>query len=73
MKTATRYGSTIFSDNTIRKSITYTFDSLVRLKSFWTQRDMSSENTWSADLSNLRITETMYITSEEFFAIGEEE
>jgi len=73
MKTTTQYGSTIFSDNTIRKSISYTFDSLVRLKSFWTQRDMSKEYTWSADLSSLRITRVSYITSEEFFALGEEE
>lgn len=73
MKTETRYGSTIFSDNTMRKSITYRFDSLVLLKSFWEQRDMSKEYTWTADIMVLKITRTSYITSEEFFALGEEE
>tara|TARA_R110002020_G_scaffold117476_13_gene268623 strand:- start:537 stop:758 length:222 start_codon:yes stop_codon:yes gene_type:complete len=73
MKTTTQYGSTIFSDNTVRKSIGYTFDSLVRFKSFWEQRDMSRKYSWSADLSLLKITRISYITSEEYFALGEEE
>tara|TARA_X000001382_G_C3098527_1_gene155890 strand:+ start:219 stop:440 length:222 start_codon:yes stop_codon:yes gene_type:complete len=73
MKTTTQYGSTIFSDNTVRKSISYTFDSLVRLKSFWEQREISKAYSWSADLSVLRVTRISYITSEEFFALGEEE
>ena len=73
MKITTKYGSTIFSDNTVRKEIRHTFDSLVRLKSFWVQRDMSEEYTWTADLTVLRITRISYIASEEFFAIGEEE
>ena len=73
MKTTTLYGSVIFSDNTIRKSISYTFDSLLRLKSFWEQRDMSKRYSWSADLTTLKITRISYVTSEEFFALGEEE
>ena len=77
MDTKIRYGSTIHSDNTINKTIQYSFDSLESLKPFWENRKIMQETSgsWSANIDELKIFFSYYVDSEEYFKnmLGEEE
>jgi hypothetical protein len=77
MDTKIRYGNTIHSDNTINKTIQYSFDSLESFQTFWKDRKTIQETSgsWSANISELHIHFTYYVDSEEYFKsiAGEEE
>ena len=77
MDTKIRYGSTIHSDNTINKTIQYSFDSLESLKRKWKKRKTMQETSgsWTANISELKIFFSYYVDSEEYFKsmLGEEE
>tara|TARA_R100000734_G_scaffold19016_1_gene17519 strand:+ start:682 stop:930 length:249 start_codon:yes stop_codon:yes gene_type:complete len=77
MDTKIRYGNTIHSDNTINKTIQYSFDSLGALQLFWKERKtiQETEGSWTANISELQICFSYYVDSEEYFKnmVGEEE
>ena len=69
MKTKTKYGDTIHSDNTIQMTKTYIFTDIQKLKVFWEDRKSFSNNgSWTANIRELTIDLTGYIKSEEYFA-----
>jgi chemotaxis methyl-accepting protein methylase len=73
MKITQKYGNTIHSDNTINKTITYHFNSLVELKEYWESLE-KEEGVYSAQLNDLTIEKSVWVESEEYFeTIGEEE
>tara|TARA_R110001599_G_scaffold276582_1_gene477918 strand:- start:562 stop:912 length:351 start_codon:yes stop_codon:yes gene_type:complete len=66
------YGTTIYSDNTISKVTKYHFDSLIELREFWQignedNQDGKVKGVWMANLENLSITHTAYVSSNEYF------
>ena len=77
MDTKITYGSTIHPDNTINKTIQYSFDSLELLKPFWENRKIMQETSgsWTANIRELKIFFSHYVDSEEYFKnmLGEEE
>tara|TARA_R100001463_G_scaffold18104_1_gene45518 strand:- start:593 stop:853 length:261 start_codon:yes stop_codon:yes gene_type:complete len=77
MEMKIRYGNTIHSDNTINKTIQYSFDSLWLLQLFWKDRKTIQETSgsWTASISELQISFSYYVDSEEYFKsiAGEEE
>ena len=70
--TTTTYGNTIHADDTIARTRTYFFSPMLKtLQDFWANRK-STPNTeggsWTANIKELTISVTDYITSEEYFA-----
>jgi hypothetical protein len=57
------YGTTIHQDGTIAKYVSWTFETE---EEFWTHYDQHADKNTKADLSNLSITKSSYITVAEY-------
>tara|TARA_R100000742_G_C4276436_1_gene97507 strand:+ start:1824 stop:2057 length:234 start_codon:yes stop_codon:yes gene_type:complete len=69
MKTKTRYGSTIHSDDTIQITQDYTFTDIEELRVFWNNRkSISNSGSWTADIKMMIISLSDYVKSEVYFA-----
>ena len=68
MKTKTKYGDTIHSDDTIQMMKEYIFTDVEKLKAFWQNRNAFNTGSWTANLPLLTITLSDYVKSEEYFA-----
>ena len=69
MKTQTKYGSTIPSDDTIQIVQEYIFTDIQELRDFWQDRkSISNCGSWTADIKVMTISLSDYIKSEEYFA-----
>ena len=78
MKITKKYGTTIYSDNTVSKVTKFKFDNMLDLREFWEiTQEPSSLGVWMAQLDNLTVTNTAYVDSSEYFktldSLGEEE
>ena len=62
MKIMRLYGNKIHSDNTIRQSVSYEFNSLSELREFCQDnQDAEQEGDWSADLIDLKVEHVTYV------------
>lgn len=78
MKTKTRYGSTIHSDDTIQMTQEYIFTDIQELRDFWNNRkSISNGGSWTADIKTMTISLSDYVKSKVYFALehikGDEE
>tara|TARA_R100000734_G_scaffold18983_1_gene17348 strand:+ start:617 stop:847 length:231 start_codon:yes stop_codon:yes gene_type:complete len=66
-----KYGNTIYSDDKIAKYTEFKFDTIKELKDFWINKP--SKGQWEANINQLTVTHSDWITSKEYFEmIGDE-
>ena len=69
MKTQTKYGNVIHSDDTIQIVQEYIFTDIQELRDFWNNRkSISNGGSWTADVKVMTISLKDYVKSEEYFA-----
>ena len=69
MKTKTKYGNTIHSDDTIQIVQEYIFTDIQELRDFWNNRkSISNGGSWTSDVKVMTISLKDYVKSEEYFA-----
>ena len=80
MKITKKYGNIIYGDNTISKTITYHFDKIRELNTFWQDNlDAGMKGNWQAHLDRMTIEHSEFVDAREYlndfaeFCEGEEE